>query len=298
MNWRFLTLFLTCISSVNAQTTCDSDRTAPDLKLYSGIATIALDQDSSIRIYAKDFDAGTIDDCTPATDLIFSFSENPSDTEQSISCADAGMTVLTIFVQDASGNRTSGTVAVHITGIQCPQVLHEVGLLINLMNFKTNYPTAVGTPALKLSVGAGSNSIPVPDTYYSVERAGSGIYVTFTPKFYTVYAGKSVSVSLIDLDLDIINGVSTLDVLAIQKHILGIQKFSNNYYTEAADINGDGKISAIDIIELRRVVLGILDTWRFVPNWRYDFLSEPSIMVEELHQKTINCFAVKTGDVN
>jgi len=59
-----------------------------------------------------------------------------------------------------------------------------------------------------------------------------------------------------------------------------------------------GKITAIDIIELRRVVLGIQDSWRYVPNWHYEFLSEPVFLVDELHQKTLNCIAVKTGDVN
>lgn len=298
MNWRILILVVLSVSTGTAQSVCDPDSTPPDLKLYAGTATVALDADSAIIIYAKDLDAGTTDNCTPSTNLIFSFSENPQDVMRTITCADAGLTTMTIYAYDASGNKTSGTVILLITGTLCPQVIDEFDVSINLMNFKSSYRTVVGSPLIKLTAGNGADTSSIPNSYYSRQPAGSGIYLKFTPEFYSDYAGRSVRVALIDSDPDIINGVSTLDVLAIRKHILGIQKFSNAYYAEAADINGDGKITAIDIIELRRVVLGIQDSWRYVPNWHYEFLSEPVFLVDELHQKTLNCIAVKTGDVN
>ncbi|MEL7426614.1 MAG: peroxidase family protein [Bacteroidota bacterium] len=69
---------------------------------------------------------------------------------------------------------------------------------------------------------------------------------------------------------DPINGVSTFDIIQIQKHILGTDVFTDPYQLIAADINASGTISTIDLIRLRKLILGI-DTdfgentsWRFV----------------------------------
>ena len=55
------------------------------------------------------------------------------------------------------------------------------------------------------------------------------------------------------------NGISTADLILIQKHLLGKQMLPNKYRRRAADANNDGKIGAIDIITLRKLILGIED---------------------------------------
>jgi hypothetical protein len=70
-------------------------------------------------------------------------------------------------------------------------------------------------------------------------------------------------------DSTLLNGVSTLDMLLISKHILGIQPFDQPWKILAADVNGSKNISTLDIIEIRKAVLGIntkfpnQDSWRF-----------------------------------
>ncbi len=73
-----------------------------------------------------------------------------------------------------------------------------------------------------------------------------------------------------ELDTNDINGVSTLDLIHIERHILGIEPLGSPYKLIAADANRSNFISVADLIQIRRLVLG-QDTvfpdntsWRFV----------------------------------
>ena len=69
---------------------------------------------------------------------------------------------------------------------------------------------------------------------------------------------------------DYLNGVSTLDLVVIQRHILGISLLDSPYKIIAADINNDSQINGLDLVELRKLILGIYtefpqnDSWRFL----------------------------------
>lgn len=68
------------------------------------------------------------------------------------------------------------------------------------------------------------------------------------------------------------NGVSTQDILFIQKHILGQQTFDTPYKYIAADANNTKSITAADLSEIRKLILGVNSnygnsqkSWRFIP---------------------------------
>jgi hypothetical protein len=66
---------------------------------------------------------------------------------------------------------------------------------------------------------------------------------------------------------DLLNGVSTFDLIQIHKHILNIKTFDSPYQYIAADINRSGTITTLDLIQLRKVILGIdanNSSWRFI----------------------------------
>lgn len=69
---------------------------------------------------------------------------------------------------------------------------------------------------------------------------------------------------------DWMNGVSTLDLVMIQRHILGVAPFNNGYKMVAADVNNDGKVTASDLVVLRKLILGLIaelpnnNSWRFL----------------------------------
>lgn len=111
---------------------------------------------------------------------------------------------------------------------------------------------------------------------------------------------------------NILNGVSTLDLVLIQRHILGIQKIESPYKLLAADINNSRNVTASDLVNLRKLILGItLDfenntSWRFVPSeyifqdaaFPFDFPSKINLDSIFEDKTNVNFTAVKVGDVN
>jgi hypothetical protein len=66
-----------------------------------------------------------------------------------------------------------------------------------------------------------------------------------------------------------LNGVTTFDLVMISKHILGIEALSSAYQIEAADVNNSNTVTTSDIVDTRKIILGINDTFTHVPSWRF-----------------------------
>lgn len=91
--------------------------------------------------------------------------------------------------------------------------------------------------------------------------------------------------------------VNSLDLLTIQKHILGLQPLSTNVQKSAADVNGDTKINSVDLINIRKVILGLENQF---PNGVKSFITIPSkVNVIENPGQTINLSLqlIKMGNV-
>ncbi len=69
-------------------------------------------------------------------------------------------------------------------------------------------------------------------------------------------------------DNDYLDGVSTLDLIMIQRHVLGSTKLNSPYKMIAADINNDNKISVADLVELRKVLLGTQSKFNNNMSWK------------------------------
>ena len=50
--------------------------------------------------------------------------------------------------------------------------------------------------------------------------------------------------------------VNALDLLQVQKYILGLKKLDSSYLL-AADTSGDGKVTALDLLQIQKKILGI-----------------------------------------
>ena len=104
-------------------------------------------------------------------------------------------------------------------------------------------------------------------------------------------------------DTDYLNGVSTLDLVYIQRHILGTEEFGEDYQWIAADVNNDGRVTASDLTELRKLILGITrelpenESWRFVVE-NTPIVKDPRLIYEEESEGEPNFRGVKIGDVN
>lgn len=69
-------------------------------------------------------------------------------------------------------------------------------------------------------------------------------------------------------------GVSTADIIRIAKHILGVQPFDNGYQYLAADVSNNGFVSTIDVIMIRRLILGMRQEFENIPNGPWRFVPE------------------------
>ena len=60
-----------------------------------------------------------------------------------------------------------------------------------------------------------------------------------------------------------------VNMMKIQKHILGKAALDSDLREIAADANADGRISALDLLEIRKVILGKSETFANVDSWRF-----------------------------
>jgi hypothetical protein len=115
-------------------------------------------------------------------------------------------------------------------------------------------------------------------------------------------------------DGDYLNGVTTLDLVIIQKYLLGLKEINDPMKLIAADANNNGDIAASDLLEIRKAILGMSDrftndSWIAISS-DYDFANESEaaaeaqnarvrhIAVGENNVTDANFVAVKIGDVN
>ncbi|MBL7809182.1 MAG: hypothetical protein JNN28_15280, partial [Saprospiraceae bacterium] len=63
-------------------------------------------------------------------------------------------------------------------------------------------------------------------------------------------------------------GVTTYDLVLMSKHILALEPFTSLYQSVAADVNRSKSVTTFDIVETRKLILGIYDTFPNAPAWR------------------------------
>ena len=113
-------------------------------------------------------------------------------------------------------------------------------------------------------------------------------------------------------DLNKTNGVTSLDVALVQSHILQKNLLNSPYKIIAADVSNDGRVTALDIVYLKRLILGV-DTafpgnrlWAFVDSsYKFadttnpfpykDSISYTGLVSNKTNQTFIG---MKLGDVN
>jgi len=112
------------------------------------------------------------------------------------------------------------------------------------------------------------------------------------------------------------NGLTGIDALLIQRHILNTTKLTNAYKLIAADVDGNKTINSLDVLRVKRLVLGTDTTftsttkgnrlWEFVdsayvfPDTTNPFSFKDSISFSSLSTTKNNqsFIGVKLGDVN
>jgi hypothetical protein len=299
----------------NNAKTCDNIFTIRDDKkptpvCLTELVTVVMPVAKEVTIWASDFDKGSTDNCSVGNQITASFSAtNRNDISRRITCADlAGAASkdfeFKVYAIDASGNSDFCTVKLRVqdNGNSCATT--------------TPPPTTSSTISLK-----GSVYNEFDEMVQNVNIQLKSDQVEYPKSVMTTVDGRYLLEGLkMNKDYilnpykndDILNGVNTLDLVHIQRHILGIASLDSPYKLIAADVNNSQKITAADLVELRKLILGIQNelpnnrSWRFVdlaykfPDQKNPFpFMEYIQMAKADHSATgLDFIAVKTGDVN
>lgn len=220
---------------------------------------------------------------------------NPNQLRAAFTCADVGDLVeVHIYAWDEVGNSDYCTAYVEVQD-NLDACAPATAMISGVVLTESGEP--VEEVEVLLSGGEERVGLTNAQGTYRFDRLASG-------GTYTVRPG---------LNADHGNGISTFDLILVQKHILGVDPLTSPYQLIAADVNNSGGISTLDLIQLRRIILRETDSflgnqsWRFVMS-DYDF-SDPlspwkDAMPENMEirnlegTRQLDFMAIKIGDVN
>jgi len=266
-----------------------------------------------VTIWASDFNASSFDDCTPAADLLFSFTDDHYSPSYTYTCDNVpafGVELsLSVRVADAG------------TDDNCNGLIswdeRNIDYCTTTIVITDNEDACSDTTGSILAGEILTEDIQAVELVTVALNSPGHIF----PTFITTQNGQfNFNHIVLPLDIEISagrddqhrNGVSTLDLVRIQKHLLGIEPLSSPYDLIAADANNSESVSAIDLVELRKLILGLYvelpnnKSWRFVDKsfqfadathpWPFDEVIDLHNLIG--NQMGKDFVAVKIGDVN
>ncbi len=250
--------------------------------------------DPMIGISADGLDAGSHDNCSPSDALRFSFSDDPADSIKMFDCTQIGINQIELWVTDEEDNQDFCVIEVEV---QSNNNACSTGSLIS-GNVALNNGDEVALVKVSLNNLAMNDSMVTDlDGSYLFDEVPLGEDYSITPYKNT----------------NILNGVTTYDLVLISRHILGVSLLDNPYKIIAADANNSGTVTTLDMVYIRKVILNISDSfpnntsWRFIDK-NYQF-TNPQNAVAEDFPEVVNInnlsgdieadfVAIKVGDVN
>jgi len=226
----------------------------PSPVCFNGLATVVMPSSGMIALPATYFNHNSFDNCTPADELIFSYSADVNETVRTWTCDDlvangSPIFEVTIYVTDGDGNQDYCNTFIRIDdndGV-CP----GVGTLVVKGNV-TTYAPSEGIKDVVITYAAAPKAI--------TEDATGNYQFNTSNTDEQRLEGKH--------DKDYLNGVNVGDIIKIQNHILSKTALDQPYKMLAADVNMDGKVSVSDIIEIRKLILGKTDKFAVGKSWR------------------------------
>lgn len=324
---------------------CDHDLNVIEAKkptpyCISSLTTAVMNSNGTVAIWARDYDKGSSDNCTSTDQLKLTFfgatpvdsllnrehyfkgkgqlatvSEYNAGTAQKwlpltktsgilFDCSDipngkSQEVSLDMTVTDLAGNQDYCTITLVLQDNAdfCPDVNSAV---VALRGNSVN--NGIGVKGVTVSLECNR-----PELNKTIVTDANGQY-----SFNTLPAGNTYTLKMAD-NSNILNGISTLDLVLIQRHILGLAPLDDPKKVIAADTDNNSKVTAADLVALRKVILGIStefpnaqQSWRFVTA-SHVFLnsSNPFPFTEKYQYNGLidnkvnqNFHAVKIGDVN
>lgn len=264
--------------------------------------SMTLDEVSHLaEIWAKDLDLGSFDNCTPQDKLIFSFSADTLDKVIFLDCDDIpngreAVVPVQMYVTDLAGNQHYCSVSVLLTDNSdvCPDAF-TTGNIEGRITTTTGYaPEGIQVQFREIERLEHSTAFADTSGKFIIPNVSNEFEFVLKPKLNTKTAV----------------GVSTLDIVLIQRHIVGTKPFDNPFSFLAADINQSRSVNSVDLVELRKVVLGTRTSFpNNTPSWIFvdtkeDFPLGPfgqkyaDTLIARSPSFDNHLYAVKIGDIN
>lgn len=269
----------------------------PSPVCFNGLATVVMPAAGMITLPARYFNHKSFDNCTPASELRFSYSADVNDTLHTWTCDDlvangSPIFEVTMYVTDGDGNQDFCNTFIRVDDNE--------GVCGD---------------------GGGTNTITGAVTTYAPSEGIKDVVITYaaTPRFITndatgKYDFKANNTDEQKLegqhDKDYLNGVNVGDIIKIQNHILGKTQLDQPYKMIAADVNMDGNVKVSDIVEIRKLILGKTDKFAVGKSWRTfdanyalsmsNWANTPDyvMVTPQAGQTVVNLNGVKLGDVD
>ena len=232
-----------------------------------------LDEDPSLEIWASDFVSKAFDNCTPVEELSISLSADTLDQVIYYDCSHVGINDIEIFVTDPKGQQSScrtsfiiqDNIGVCGDGRLIEAEENEVAALIaGQVNSPSGAPISdvqIELAGLKMKADVSTND----EGQYQFENIPMNEEYTITPS----KEGYSK------------DGISVLDLVLLQQHILGLNNLNSPYHMIAGDVNATGTISAADLVELKTFLIGRTDSFKSNEAWR--FIDEAYTFIDPSH---------------
>ncbi len=252
------------------------DCKAPTVVCLNGLS-VNIMPTQMVQLWASDFLQYAEDNCTPPTStvpgpnqLVFGIRKagtgngfpldalgNPI-TSVTFTCAELGMQNVELWAMDKAGNADFCQTTVDVQdnlGSCIPGAPAVAGFL------KTEMQEGVEDANVKLAgIGPNGQAISLNDL---TDNLGTYMFPSGT-----VPVGSNFSIAPLKDD-NPLNGVSTFDLVQINKHILGIQPLNSPYKMIAADANHSNSITTFDVVEIRKLILGIYSSFPNNTSWRF-----------------------------
>jgi hypothetical protein len=262
------------------------DTKKPTPVCHHGLS-VSLMATGMVELKAPLFDGGSFDNCSQKSEMTYEI--KPA----TFTCKNVGPNLVTFIVTDKSGNSDFCTTYV------------EIQDNMKMCNDTTSAKAAIaGAITTTANVGIEKTDIMVNGTTSLISTITNGNFMLYKPVGYN-YSIKP------EKDDDILNGVTTFDLVKMNKHILGLDVLTEPTALLAADVDKNNKVTTADIVALRKVILGISKgfpngqkSWRF---YQKDYvlptnpfsapLPESSIM-SLLSDTKLDFTGIKVGDLN
>ena len=283
---------------------------------YCTNLSTAFMQNGMVAIWACDFDLGSFDNCSDQEDLRFTFSDTHPDLDPnyipSLNCAsmtfecddipaDGSAVPVEMYVWDEKDNFSYCTVFLNIldNGGNCDDN-NDGGASKGSIAGRIATPEGEMLADVQVELMSAAPEFPLT---HMTDGAGE-----FTFSDLDMHNDYLINGSKID---DYKNGVSTVDIILIQRHLLGIQQLGTVHQLIAADANADERVTASDMVDIRKLILDVnsvfpkSDSWVFLDKstqllygnpWPLDNVVGVSDLSVDM--MTEDFVAIKIGDVN